>query len=250
MIHFTQLTASRYISSSKYSLVKHNDSYQLLVSSRIPTWPSTFSSIECAENFLNSHDYIHASVNHMPMSSDDIEFIIDMYGFNNVGKGRWAKDLGNKKLSLFVHPNDPKITLFEDRKGKLFSDKKQTFDEAIDVIDYLDSINACIAVKCASARDIARNLVRVKSSNIWAYAIDIKDRHDKTGTVYIQFKGKNGGPTGGLYCYYDVPITVWRQLISAPSKGHAFWKLIRNNYRYSKLDGDKRTHLRNGVRPR
>ena len=249
MIHFTQLTAARYISSSKYSLVKHNDSYQLLVSSRIPTWPSTFSSIECAENFLNSHDYIHASVNHMPMSSDDIEFIIDMYGFNNVGKGKWAKDLGNKKLSLFVHPNDPKITLFEERKGKLFSDNKQTFDEAIDVIDYLDSINACTAIKCASARDIARNLVRVKSSNIWAYAINIKDRHDKEGDVYVQFKGKNGGP-GDVYVYYGVPINIWRRWISYPSKGAFHWKYIRFNYPYAKLTGDKRTHLRNGVRPR
>ena len=247
IIHFTQLSKNRYVSASKFSLIKHADGYQILVNSRIPTWNYSFSSVECAENFVNSHDYIHATTTHMPMSTDDIEFIIDMYGFDNVGKGKWSKQFGNKQLSLFVHPNEQKITLIENKKGKLFSDNKKTFDEAIDVIDYLDDIDACTAIKCASARDIERNLVRVKSSNIWAYAIDIKDRHDKTGTVYIQFKGKNGGPTGGLYRYYDIPINLWRRFIRAPSKGMFFWRYIRNNFRYSKLTGDKRGKLRNAV---
>lgn len=98
-----------------------------------------------------------------------------------------------------------------------------------------------------SSRDVSKNMVRVKSSNIWSYCIDIKNRGDKFGTVYVQFKGKEGGPNGGLYRYYDVPIKLWRQWIGANSKGHFFWKNIRNAFKYSKLDGDRRGKLPNAV---
>jgi len=97
-----------------------------------------------------------------------------------------------------------------------------------------------------SSRDIARDMIRVKSSNVWAYNINIRDSKSKTGDVYVQFKGNTGGP-GDVYVYYDVPVIVYRRWHSAPSKGHYFWKYIRNNYKYSKLTGDKKTHLRNGV---
>ncbi len=253
-IHFIQLSPNRLISTSnRFSLIKNGDYYQILMNSKLPKWSYKFSCVECAETFLNTHDYIKANTSFMPMSSDDIEYIIDMYGFNNVGHNKWFSD----GCTLSIGPRGDSLNISKD-------DEKHTFNEAIDAIDYLDNVMSSTQfIKCSSllefkeyiraasnnrsARDITRNLVRVKSSNIWAYAIDIKDRHDKTGTVYVQFKGKNGGPTGGLYCYYDVPITIWRRFISAPSKGHAFWVLIRNNYRYSKLDGDKRGKLRNAV---
>lgn len=89
-------------------------------------------------------------------------------------------------------------------------------------------------------------MVRVKSSNLWSYTLNVKDNKDLTGDLYIQFKGDRGGP-GDVYVYYDVPSKIYRRLVSAPSKGHAFWQLIRNNYRYSKLTGDKRGKLRNAV---
>lgn len=90
-------------------------------------------------------------------------------------------------------------------------------------------------------------LVRCRSSNIWAYGMDIDDRKSGVGNMYIQFKGKNGGPDGGLYEYFDVPVKVYRQFISGTSKGHSFWQLIRNVYRYRKLTGDKRGKLPNAV---
>ena len=77
------------------------------------------------------------------------------------------------------------------------------------------SITAAISTK-----DITKNLVRVRSSNIWAYGINIKNFGDKTGDVYVQFKGQNGGPEH-IYVYYDVPIKTWKKMLSAPSKGHA-----------------------------
>lgn len=96
------------------------------------------------------------------------------------------------------------------------------------------------------SREDVKNLVRVKSSNVWARSIDIKDRKAKYGNVYVQFKDKNGGP-GHIYIYYDVPINVYRRWLSATSVGHYFWMYIRNNYKYSKLTGDKRTKLKNGI---
>lgn len=95
-----------------------------------------------------------------------------------------------------------------------------------------------------STRDFVDKLQRVKSSNVWAYAFNPKDEY--IGDMLMQFKSKNGGPAD-IYIYYDVPSKVWRRLVAAPSKGHAFWELIRNRYKYAKLTGDKRTKLPNGI---
>lgn len=97
-----------------------------------------------------------------------------------------------------------------------------------------------------TTRDLAKNLVRVKSSNVWAYSINIRNRHDKVGDVLTQFKGPKGGP-GDIYLYYDVPVNLWRRWLSAPSKGHFFWQYIRNTFSYRKLTGDKRGKLKNAI---
>lgn len=99
-----------------------------------------------------------------------------------------------------------------------------------------------------SSRDATRNLIRVsRSSNVWAYGFQGDNQDPRVGTLYIQFKGNNGGP-GDIYAYYDVPSSLYRKWITAPSKGHFFWANIRNNFMYSKLTGDKRGKLRNAVR--
>ena len=261
MIQFIKFHSTRYISSSEFSLVKYKDYYQILMHSKVPKWNYKFSSVECAENFLNSHDYINATLQTMPMSADDIEYIIDMYGFDSIGHNKWELYTSEGRLVLSIGPKKYQISISVDENGKLFK-KRHTFDDAIDVIDFLDSFQAngielsCIVDEkmttqiCAaskSLKDITRNLVRVKSSNVWAYGIDIRDRHDKTGNVFVQFKGKNGGP-GDIYVFYDVPVTVWRGWVAAPSKGHYHWAHIRFNYKYAKLTGDRRTYLPNGVR--
>ena len=102
------------------------------------------------------------------------------------------------------------------------------------------------AILAASSKDITKNLVRVRSSNIWAYGINIEKRGDKTGDVVVQFKAKNGG-TGDIYMYFDVPVQVYRRWVNSTSKGHYFWVYIRNNYSYRKLTGDKRGKLPNAV---
>lgn len=95
-----------------------------------------------------------------------------------------------------------------------------------------------------TTKDFVNKLARVKSSNVWSYAFQPKD--EKLGDMLMQFKAKNGGP-GDIYIYYNVPNKVWQRLVAAPSKGHAFWSLVRNVYTYAKLTGDKRTHLPNGI---
>lgn len=102
-------------------------------------------------------------------------------------------------------------------------------------------INAAI-----NTRDITKSMVRTRSSNLWSYTINIDKYGDDIGDVYIQFKNSAGG-AGDIYVYYDVPVKVYRKLVSAPSKGHYFWQAIRNKYAYSKLTGDKRTKLSNGI---
>ena len=97
-----------------------------------------------------------------------------------------------------------------------------------------------------SSRNITEKLLRVKSSNVWAYGIYIDSPDDETGDVVAQFKEADGGP-GDIYMYLDVPIEVYRKWVTAPSKGHYFWQHIRNKYKYRKLTGDKLGKLPNAV---
>ena len=96
-----------------------------------------------------------------------------------------------------------------------------------------------------NSRAATDKLVKVKSSNIWAYALDVT-LGENSGTLYVQFKNKNGG-AGDIYQYFNFPIKMWHKFISAPSKGHYFWKTVRNKFRYRKLTGDKIGKLPNAI---
>ena len=109
----------------------------------------------------------------------------------------------------------------------------------------LCSTYVCAKSNRKSSRDVSRNLVRVKSSNIWSYGVQT-ELGKNTCDLYVQFKNPTGGP-GDVYQYFDFPIRAWKKFITAPSKGHFFWKYVRNNYRYRKLTGDKRGKLPNAI---
>lgn len=109
-----------------------------------------------------------------------------------------------------------------------------------------DPADRSAVMAAINTRNLAQNLVRVRSSNVWAYGMNIRNNGDKTGDLVVQFKNKNGG-AGDIYIYYDFPIKVYQRWQSAPSAGHFFWQYIRNNYKYSKLTGDKRGKLPNAV---
>lgn len=108
-------------------------------------------------------------------------------------------------------------------------------------VTYRSNVTAAI-----SSKDMTKNMVRCRSSNMWGYAMNVRDPKMKYGDLYIQFKGNKGGP-GDVYIYYDVPTALYRRLVAAPSKGHFFHQYIRNNFLYAKLTGDKKTHLKNGI---
>lgn len=101
-------------------------------------------------------------------------------------------------------------------------------------------------ILAASTQELMRNMSRVKSSNVWARGINIKDRKSGVGDVIVQFKGSQGQP-GDVYILYDVPVKLYRRWIAAPSAGHFYWVNLRNNFLYSKLTGDKRAKLKNGI---
>lgn len=126
-------------------------------------------------------------------------------------------------------------------------ENKIDFDESVFSAIIMTSVKDRKAVFAAiNTKNLAQNLTRVRSSNIWSYGLNLRNRKDKTGDLLVQFKNKNGG-AGDVYIYYDVPTMIYRRWQSAPSKGHYFWVYIRNNFKYSKLTGDKRGKLANAV---
>jgi len=123
---------------------------------------------------------------------------------------------------------------------------KRYVPEIVDLF-LCDSQDAKYSISCAiTTKDLSKNMSRVKSSNVWSYGINVRNSGDDTGDVLAQFKGKDGGP-GDMYIYYDVPVNLYRKWVTAPSKGHFFWRYIRDRFKYSKLTGDKRGKLANAV---
>jgi hypothetical protein len=171
----------------------------------------------------------------------------------------------DSQLIMYVNMYDDSIllTVYEDAKEL----EVKEFKAPIRFIDYVedlltsydiesidaeevDTLQGIFAAKFnkqdkkRSSKDITKDLIRVKSSNLWSYIFQPRDNN--IGTLYIQFKGRGGGP-GDVYAYYDVPSKLWRRFVSAQSKGHFFWEFIRNVFKYSKLTGDKRAKLANGI---
>lgn len=102
-------------------------------------------------------------------------------------------------------------------------------------------------IECAiNTRDLSKNMVRVRSSNMWGYSMNIRKNGDRVGDLLVQFKGAEGGP-GDIYILYDVPVNLFRRFVGAPSKGHFYWQYLRNNFYYSKLTGSKRGVLPNAI---
>ena len=234
-----------------------------------PLWSPSFSSIESTTRWLQSKD-IGEDDGYIEQS--DFEYIMDMFGFEKITSYRRGRDSyrcsikdssGRTVLRLratrffdgsvqLTIPDDLKKILgdFIDCPEKLIYDLDYIFDEygeeSISIAfcrkQYRDDV-----IECASnSRNLAKDLVRVKSSNVWGYNINIKNYGDKTGDVVVQFKDSNGGP-GDIYMYFDVPIILYRKWHTAPSKGHFFWKNIRNNFMYRKLTGDKKGKLKNAI---
>lgn len=193
------------------------------------------------------------------MSIDDLNDFIDMLTdlcqFDRITNTTFRSPSG--MIDVEVSCNCIKVT-FGHRTQKFYNilpaceciDKasKQFHDDVFQNIYMIDPQDMLTPVASAiSTKNLSKNLVRTKSSNIWSYGMDVTDKNMRFGNVIVQFKGKNGGPTGGTYIYYDVPTKLWQRWLGAASKGAFFWRYIRNVFKYSKLDGNKRGVLPNAI---
>lgn len=247
---FLKITASKYVGTNGYTLQEMRDgSFSILLNNTITKWGNGFQSISAAENFINSHDYINAKVNRLPLNEDDIQFIADFYGFDKVGRYEYKK--GNE-LWMRVDP----------RTKELFFDYDGRYNVGMQLVDALDWLDRRIYAKDIFCKVVFRgielrnkpifasmrpqDLVRVKSSNVWAIGVEVNNENRKLGDVYVQFKGKEGGPDA-VYRYYNVPLSLYRRFVGTSSKGAFLWKYLRNNFQYSKLTGDKKGKLKNAV---
>lgn len=255
-MRFKKVTANKYIGDNGFSLINIGKSFVIFKDNKLAQWGKECSSIKCAERLINSHNYIKASADILPISDDDLDFISEMYGIdtsvNAVAKINSnykikISDSGDNTYQCQIIKGSSKIARCSDIESLLITLDKITANDNFNSIIYRGiEFRSILAAKKdkGSSRDFRQNLVRVKSSNVWAYGSEMKT--NRVGDVYVQFKGKNGGP-GDVYKYYDVPVTLWRKFISATSKGHFVWKYLRNNFMYSKLTGDKRGKLKNAL---
>lgn len=249
------------LAGTDYSLLRKGSSYYLRKGSKVVKWDNNkFFSVTAATNFINSHELEDATEDNVPYSPDDVAYLIEAYNFQRKGPGIFFANIGTVEFSLKIDKYGFLLTVSEDGKESVHQFDNYSIGDLMLLLDryYPDSdyftdaaileATHILAANDAnrSSRELASNLVRVKSSNIWSYGINLKDRKNKTGDVYVQFKGNKGGP-GDVYVYYDVPVIIWRKWLSASSKGHYFWKFIRNQFMYSKLTGDRRGKLRNAV---
>lgn len=249
--------------TNKFSLVQNskNNRFYIQLGTAIPEWQGEgFSDVQSAEDFLSIHDWNNATAEELPDTQfqSDLKFLLNMYGFEEDCKyNNYTKNVPGSFICV--------ENLMDDTMKIRTPDTILIFDDISEACKHLDELLArhdlevfsCAAIcnpsdsktvvqAAISTRDLARNLVRVKSSNVWAYTINIRDRKDKTGDVLVQFKGPKGGP-GDIYIYHDVPVLLWRRWLSATSKGHFFWENIRNVFPYRKLTGDKRGKLKNAI---
>lgn len=252
---FRKVTATKYIGESGYTLMKSRDgSFSILKGTHITSWGTNFRTVRSAETFLSQHDYIHATSDYIPISNEDAEFVYDAFCI----KGH--PELGSK---WYITDNfwiqfDPEDRTFYCSSNAVYSD----LDELIEKLDRVSTGDIFASIKLGETSDRSRydaifagmnhkrfspkDMSRVRSSNVWSIGVEVSNSDPKIGDVYVQFKGKNGG-AGDVYRYYDVPVSLYRKMITYPSKGSFVHKYLRNNFQYSKLTGDKRGKLKNAV---
>ena len=236
-----------------------------------------FKTLSAAVSFINSKDWQSADADHADDNTEamedkhrEVEDALLSLGFERVNNSFYG-DLPVYKQSFDTdeHFIDVEVLDYDDQiyvkysvDGKRIPDSKapkasNDIARTIKAIDRfigkygtaimsVSEVSKGSKITAASTRELAQKLMRVRSSNVWAYYLNVKKYGDNTGDLLVQFKAKNGGP-GDIYIYYDVPVRVFHRWQSAPSKGHYFWQYIRNVYKYHKLTGNKRGVLPNAI---
>lgn len=244
--------------TDKVSLIKDKSKFYIRMNNNgdwiYPEWQSDgFDTQEDAEMFLSMHDIDSADPDNIDYAEDELDFLYNLLGFEYNQDADIYEWLDSEKdIGIECDPNNPLDIRVLDANGA----ENMTYNSIEDMIQAVETtILEChrnvfskrVPVTAAiNVKNLASQLFRVKSSNVWAYRLFLRDRHDRTGDLIVQFKHKDGGP-GHVYIYYDVPFMVFRNWQATQSKGHYFWKYIRNYYKYSKLTGDKIGKLKNAV---
>ena len=233
MLH--KVTDKKYISDTGDALVVVNGEWFLVHNNKIEP-DFRFVTFDEAAEFFRLED--------ASQREQEIEYIEDVYSFERTRPDELSSR--DKNVTILIVPDgykidDRDVMSMEQTLSYLDKHLGNAFETASTGYEGLADVTSGL-----SLRELTKKLVRVRSSNIWSRGINIKDIKDKFADVFIQFKGKNGGP-GDIYQYFDVPINLWRKWLSAPSAGHFFWVNIRNKYLYRKLTGDRKGKLRNAV---
>lgn len=267
--------------SNKFRVWQEHNRYYLQIDTptgfRYPTYKAEgFASLRDAQDWLNTMDWEHATVDiisKLPTDDKDEElgWALDILGLSetatpNVWETNIATEGGVNYRIVVTRLQDDMFHIDaykNDKKLAQSSVGADTYDvdrlfRTVDAFmrrNQLNYVESCVlmdtshrsAVTAAiNTKDLTKGMVRCKSSNVWAYNMNIRDSKSSTGDMLMQFKGKNGGP-GDIYIYYDVPVRLYRRMHTATSKGHFFWQFIRNAFSYSKLTGNKRGVLPNAI---
>lgn len=219
-----------------------------------PEWGlDGFDSQEDAESYLSMLDLDSTDAEDVQFDPDELEFTYQLIGLlYDPESDRYTFSDEDAEMEIECDPLNPLSVCYSENGETEYQDY-DSFDDLIeDVEQTIISCNHSIfsirvpVTAAINVKNLASQLFRVKSSNIWAYRLFLRDRHDKTGDLIVQFKDKNGG-AGHVYIYYDVPFMLFRNWQATQSKGHYFWKHIRPYFKYSKLTGDKIGKLKNAV---
>lgn len=255
--------------TKKYNIeVRENGLWQY------PIWKHPkFDTVTAAQNWLSDHDWKNATVSSIRKITaasvednlSDFELAMNILGFTRISENKY--ELISNPLYVVVSIENGEIVTDAWNNSKYvpayqLPKPTSSISKFMRMMDRLlrkykvEIVSSIILTECSnrenvitaaiSTKDLTKNMVKVKSSNVWSYAMNVRSPKDKFGDVLVQFKGPNGGP-GDVYIYYDVPVLTYRRWHSAQSKGHYFWKYIRNYFKYSKLTGDKRGKLANAV---
>ena len=246
------------------SLYEYNNQYYISMLDESNNWISPdwccegFDSAQDAEEFLSERDWESSDIGNIGFDNDELWDIYDLIGIE-YDEDSDSYRYHDESIDIQASCDNP-LSVNISEKGKKthryfksLSDMFRAVESAIArtgkhifrqhsvSVNYFQKITAAINTK-----NLASQLQKVSSSNVWAYGLFTRSRKDRYRDLIVQFKAKEGGP-GDIYIYYDVPFTLFRRWQATQSKGHFFWKHIRNYFKYSKLTGDKIGKLPNAI---
>ena len=92
-MQFRKVTASKYIGQHGYTLRQGRDgSFSIFKDNVITNWGTSFNTVSAAERFLDQHDYIRATATSLPISRNDLNFVLDMYGMDEYKPGLYRSE--------------------------------------------------------------------------------------------------------------------------------------------------------------